>query len=1225
MFRLLLRCLNGLPLLVLSIVYTSARAQQAPCGVTDQPLTPAQQQLYASLKLADTTSTRLRIAAGDRRECLLAIDVDYLMYKAFNGNIGQIRQTVYEAIAEASAIYERELNIKLTITAIKIWNTQDPYPQTQSNNDHLAAVQDWWYTKGNGASVKKNIVLALSGKVDAASGGVAYIGSQGLGKTALVDYNPGAEISAISYYTLAIAHELGHSFGSVHTHNCSWPGGAIDLCEKTEGTCYSGARIYQVGTVMSYCLPTMPTFHPLCLQVMNANAALANLTSFTLVPAAPTFAGADLTDARPDPYINWNWTDRTQTYRLQVSNDNQFTTVLTDSTVRFPQLQLSGLASGQYFIRVKARNDLGESNWSAPARLTLTVPTVMGVPKLRFPTRNAINVTSGELSWEPVDGATGYQVQTSYLSSFAATYEDKTTTTNRYQMTGSSTSCSYCLIYWRVRATQNGQNSDWSPIGQFRRLPRLTTAYPDSVQGTTDAFQTAVPIMWGDNTGQEAVSTIQLSTTAGFASLVWERTVSFNQLNDANFTYNLMTNATNLASNTTYYYRIKTRYRLLNNYETPWKTGTFRTAAIDHKRWTYVNQANTAVPMGNFRDMVVEPSGRIWVATYTGLYSSDDGVNWTLLTTKTTGGVLPDGGYAIGRGASGLIAVSTTQGVYRYNAASNTWTGLGNPNGATNGFYAIRLLIDKSDRIYITTASDVFVYDRGSWRTVTKPVILTNKYLSAATIDGNDNLWLLTSTYDVVCYDGTTWTTVPAANLPQYYYPYGIVTDNTGAVWTHGPYGIAKLNADLTWQHSSSSTFGTNGTYVIIYQLAFDKQNHPVTVSAYDLHRQTSAGWQRLGSNALLTGSYSGRMAVDAQDRVVVASTLSGLTVYDGRTITPSLVAASPSGYCVGSPVSLTFAANFTPKGAYQLQLSDTGGTQFTPISGTISGATATLTLPLTLPTGAAYRLRLVSSDPAIIGDETPAFTVNSLPVIRLTPAASQTICSTESLVLTADAGSGATYQWLKDGTAVAGATTASYSTTVTGTYTVRAELNGCTANSALIPVTVKEGAVATVTPQGATTVYSPNSVTLLANTGTGYSYQWQKDNVLLAGATAPVYEAKVTGAYRVSIVNSVGCPAVSPTVAVHIEQPLAVLPFTNDDLLLMPNPADYRISLIMSRTYPTADLTLTDETGRVLGRYTMAPYPEPTDLDLTRLASGAYILTIRAGEQTYVRRFIKR
>jgi len=65
------------------------------------------------------------------------------------------------------------------------------------------------------------------------------------------------EVPTYSWTIMVMSHEMGHSFGSPHTHNCSWNGNntAIDGCGPSAG--YSEGCTGEIpeegGTIMSYC------------------------------------------------------------------------------------------------------------------------------------------------------------------------------------------------------------------------------------------------------------------------------------------------------------------------------------------------------------------------------------------------------------------------------------------------------------------------------------------------------------------------------------------------------------------------------------------------------------------------------------------------------------------------------------------------------------------------------------------------------------------------------------------------------------------------------------------------------------------------------------------------------------------------------------------------------------------------------------------------------------
>lgn len=79
--------------------------------------------------------------------------------------------------------------------------------------------------------------------------------------------------------------------------------------------------------------------------------------------------------------------------------------------------------------------------------------------------------------------------------------------------------------------------------------------------------------------------------------------------------------------------------------------------------------------------------------------------------------------------------------------------------------------------------------------------------------------------------------------------------------------------------------------------------------------------------------------------------------------------------------------------------------------------------------------------------------------------------------------------------------------------------------------VTIDEGAAtATITASGATTICKGVNLTLSANTGAGYIYQWVRNGGNIAGATASTYNVTKSGNYQVRITVPGGCQALSAT-----------------------------------------------------------------------------------------------
>ncbi len=139
-----------------------------------------------------------------------------------------------------------------------------------------------------------------------------------------------------------------------------------------------------------------------------------------------------------------------------------------------------------------------------------------------------------------------------------------------------------------------------------------------------------------------------------------------------------------------------------------------------------------------------------------------------------------------------------------------------------------------------------------------------------------------------------------------------------------------------------------------------------------------------------------------------------------------------------------------------------------------------------------------------------------------ISPDIAQTICSGDSVLLSANPASGISYQWYLDGNAIGGANTATYFAKSQGNYTVNI-VSSCGSSTSPSVALGVISLSSSITP-AATQIICPGSFVLLsANTGNGLTYQWKKDGVLISGATQSTFLADETGIFTVDVTNSCG------------------------------------------------------------------------------------------------------
>lgn len=152
--------------------------------------------------------------------------------------------------------------------------------------------------------------------------------------------------------------------------------------------------------------------------------------------------------------------------------------------------------------------------------------------------------------------------------------------------------------------------------------------------------------------------------------------------------------------------------------------------------------------------------------------------------------------------------------------------------------------------------------------------------------------------------------------------------------------------------------------------------------------------------------------------------------------------------------------------------------------------------------------------------------TFNAQPVVTITPSGSLSFCTGDSVILTANGGTG--FSWST------GATSQSIIVYSTGTYSVVvSNANGCT-GSASVNVNVSPAPNAIISPSGPITICSGDFTTLTANAGVA----WQWSN----GATTQTIVVTNPGNYWV-IVSNGSCTDTSTSVVVNVNSlPVATI-----------------------------------------------------------------------------------
>ncbi|MEO6169176.1 MAG: MopE-related protein, partial [Chitinophagales bacterium] len=244
-----------------------------------------------------------------------------------------------------------------------------------------------------------------------------------------------------------------------------------------------------------------------------------------------------------------------------------------------------------------------------------------------------------------------------------------------------------------------------------------------------------------------------------------------------------------------------------------------------------------------------------------------------------------------------------------------------------------------------------------------------------------------------------------------------------------------------------------------------------------------------------------------------------------------------------------------------------------------------------------------------LVDDNCNGITDENAITATISPAGTAIICLGSSVTFTANSGTSVSYQWIKNGYDLPGATNKIFYPGKIAIYTVREKNSfNCSSTSAGTTLTASSPPIALITPLGNLDICQTGAVTLQAKSGTSLTYQWIKGGTNIVGATNQTYSANLPDVYKVKVTNSSGCSTLSigTTVTKSCKEENIVTASAPAYFNFYPNPTDGRFMISLSneadQQQSTSSVPVIIEIRDALGQLV---YQEKTVMEHGKLQHG--------------------
>lgn len=184
-------------------------------------------------------------------------------------------------------------------------------------------------------------------------------------------------------------------------------------------------------------------------------------------------------------------------------------------------------------------------------------------------------------------------------------------------------------------------------------------------------------------------------------------------------------------------------------------------------------------------------------------------------------------------------------------------------------------------------------------------------------------------------------------------------------------------------------------------------------------------------------------------------------------------------------------------------------------------------------------------------------------------------ICDgTPRLLTSSHQNTGYTYQWFKDNVAISGATGPTYNAAQEGIYKLRITFGGCVFESNAIFLELIELDIDWNVDANEVIIPGEQLQINSVNNATTPTYQWRKDNIVIAGATTANYTVTQPGTYQLTVTETQGC-TISEQLTVVVQYPIG---FT----VTIQNSGDYQSCNVTTSTLSLSSIIAQTSSGNV-------------------------------------------